>query len=233
MRRVFLTALAATVLTTAAPALADSAPTLHGFCSMGSVCTDNGVNTPTSTNPPTFGFSASPGPATGDFLLAVLVPNNVAYPSNFTVSGYLTGTLSLVSTTAWTTGDLSTYLGLTASPPNPIGAYLPATQTYDAGATGYYVFTYDFGTTTLPANNGISDSYLSTLGQTVVAGTYLTGFLTVQGDTGSTAQSGAILEIPRGVPEPATWALMLLGFGGIGMAMRRSRKSKPALMQVA
>jgi hypothetical protein len=26
------------------------------------------------------------------------------------------------------------------------------------------------------------------------------------------------------VPEPATWAMMLLGFGGIGMAMRRSRK---------
>jgi hypothetical protein len=27
------------------------------------------------------------------------------------------------------------------------------------------------------------------------------------------------------VPEPATWAMMLLGFGGIGFAMRRNRKS--------
>ena len=27
------------------------------------------------------------------------------------------------------------------------------------------------------------------------------------------------------VPEPATWALMLVGFGGIGMAMRRSRRT--------
>jgi len=35
-----------------------------------------------------------------------------------------------------------------------------------------------------------------------------------------------------GVPEPATWAMMLLGFGGIGMAMRRSRRSA-TLMQVA
>jgi hypothetical protein len=33
------------------------------------------------------------------------------------------------------------------------------------------------------------------------------------------------------VPEPATWALMLLGFGGIGMALRRRRK--PALAQLA
>jgi PEP-CTERM motif len=33
------------------------------------------------------------------------------------------------------------------------------------------------------------------------------------------------------VPEPAAWALMLLGFGGIGMAIRRRRR--PALAQIA
>jgi len=33
------------------------------------------------------------------------------------------------------------------------------------------------------------------------------------------------------VPEPGTWALMLLGFGGIGVAMRRRRR--PALAQIA
>ena len=33
------------------------------------------------------------------------------------------------------------------------------------------------------------------------------------------------------VPEPATWALMLVGFAGIGMAMRRRRQ--PSLAQVA
>jgi hypothetical protein len=35
----------------------------------------------------------------------------------------------------------------------------------------------------------------------------------------------------QAVPEPATWAMMLLGFGGIGMAMRRRRQ--PVLAQVA
>jgi len=38
----------------------------------------------------------------------------------------------------------------------------------------------------------------------------------------------------QSVPEPATWGLMLLGFGGIGMALRRSRRrGKQSLMQVA
>jgi hypothetical protein len=37
------------------------------------------------------------------------------------------------------------------------------------------------------------------------------------------------LAIPvNAVPEPATWALMLLGFGGIGVAMRRRRNVAPA-----
>jgi len=35
----------------------------------------------------------------------------------------------------------------------------------------------------------------------------------------------------RAVPEPATWGMMLLGFAGIGMALRRRRQ--PALAQLA
>ena len=35
------------------------------------------------------------------------------------------------------------------------------------------------------------------------------------------------------VPEPATWAMMLVGFGGIGMAMRRGRKQSGRLLQIA
>jgi len=41
------------------------------------------------------------------------------------------------------------------------------------------------------------------------------------------------LRNPPSVPEPATWAMMLLGFGGIGMAMRRSRRRTGALLQIA
>lgn len=35
----------------------------------------------------------------------------------------------------------------------------------------------------------------------------------------------------QALPEPATWAMMLIGFAGVGAAMRRSRK--PALAQLA
>ena len=34
---------------------------------------------------------------------------------------------------------------------------------------------------------------------------------------------------PSAVPEPATWAMMLVGFGAMGVAMRRRRATKPIL----
>ena len=38
---------------------------------------------------------------------------------------------------------------------------------------------------------------------------------------------------PPAVPEPATWAMMLFGFGTAGFALRRSRRRSPKLMQLA
>jgi len=40
----------------------------------------------------------------------------------------------------------------------------------------------------------------------------------------------ASFPVSAGVPEPATWAMMLLGFGAIGFAMRRRRKQEPDSM---
>jgi hypothetical protein len=48
----------------------------------------------------------------------------------------------------------------------------------------------------------------------------------------SAAYSGTVnFNLP--VPEPATWAMMLLGFAGIGLSMRRRQPATAALMQVA
>jgi len=57
--------------------------------------------------------------------------------------------------------------------------------------------------------------------------------ITVNGNVMGTQKAGSYvgnLNISP-VPEPATWAMMLLGFGAVGFAMRRRRR--PALMQVA
>ena len=221
-------ALAGAAITAATPALA----TNHGFCAIGNMCIDNGTNTPTPVNPPTFGFSASPGPASGDVLIAILIPNNDPAGGPYTMSGYWNATATQHSG-VWTSGQLDSFLGISASPTNPIGAYLPSTQGLDAGATGFFVFTADVGQTTLPSNSGANDSFLSTLGQGVPIGSYIVAFLNTGDGINATANSGAIFEDGRPVPEPATWAMMLLGFGGIGMALRRKGRRGNALMQVA
>lgn len=45
--------------------------------------------------------------------------------------------------------------------------------------------------------------------------------------------NGIIITPPGGVPEPATWAMMLMGFGAAGVSMRRSRRRKAELLQIA
>jgi hypothetical protein len=234
-----MTAIPPALAFTATPAVAapdDNPPTLHGFCSLGNVCTDNGTNTPTSVNPPVFAFSASPGPDSGTLWIDILTPNNVAAPSDFTMSGYLTGTATLYSSTAWTSGFLKDYLGgIDASPANGIGAYLPTTLGYAPGATGFYVFRASFDDTTLPSNSGADDSYLTTLGQSLAPGSYITAFLQQDDDYGANANSGAILETGGrdALPEPSTWAMMLFGFGAMGVAVRRSRRKTQLVSQLA
>ena len=73
------------------------------------------------------------------------------------------------------------------------------------GASGNGTFTLDFGATT-PTNITLSDFFVR--------------YQSLQVGTGS----GTGSQVP-GVPEPATWAMMLLGFGATGVAMRRRRKT--------
>jgi len=48
-------------------------------------------------------------------------------------------------------------------------------------------------------------------------------FRVFPGNSGNVLIASVSAEVP-GVPEPSTWAMMLIGFAGLGFAFRRSRR---------
>jgi hypothetical protein len=207
------------------PAVADVK--LHGYCAGGGAgqCVDNGTNSPTSINPlSNFGFTISPGPQTGDLTIDVLVPNNELNTAelntaSFAFTGTLSGTATLFSPTAWTSGQLDSYLGITAKPNNPIRAYLPSTQALDPGATGFFVFQADLGTTTLQGASKPNISPLENISPYLPLASYLVAFL--NGSVG-TAHGGAIFVTKA--PEPTSLTLLATALVGIGVYYRRRRR---------
>jgi PEP-CTERM motif len=108
-------------------------------------------------------------------------------------------------------------------------------QTLDAGTVSLF---YNIGGTWFAAdNNPITTGNGDTqyiFGDTTASGTHIDQVAIVTSSPINHVKQNSIqLTGVRTVPEPGTWALMLLGFAGVGVAMRRSRKAKPALMQVA
>jgi hypothetical protein len=99
----------------------------------------------------------------------------------------------------------------------------------DAGSTidvrAFDAFGALTGSTTLTMGSGYNVYTLNGLG------TYLgLTFLNNNDGAGVRFQNMSYNSVAGGVPEPATWAMMLVGFGAIGASMRHRRRSKKALL---
>lgn len=207
---------------------------LHGeICAGGQgTCTnaaDNGTNTPIANFQTTFGFASSPTHI-GDLILKFLVPNNdsvSAFSVNEDISGTTSSGVVTLHAGVWNSGTLEAFLGIpNASPDNPIGAFLPATQAVDAGATGFTVLTLDVGSINLPDINATLPDLFTVANFQAPAGSYVLGDLILaNGNDVTTANSAALfVSTVAAVPEPGTWAMMLLGFIGLTFAFKNHRK---------
>jgi hypothetical protein len=85
------------------------------------------------------------------------------------------------------------------------------------------------GQLAIPENMASTDPFeiFGLLGAGLAAGTYT---LHLEGSSAGQGSFGGNIAFVA-VPEPATWGMMLLGFGVVGFAMRR--RSRPALLQIA
>ena len=220
MRRGIITALAATAVATAAPAFAQTA-TVNGGAplSVGDSATISfGGPAGTTASADLFLMLTGANSSTGAYSFSYNFTNTNPSISDLVNFGFTT-TPTLLSING-VTGTMA----FTVNPNNFPGGYTvsacawPASGQNCDSANGQAdsfagTFTLNFGANSGPITlNNFVDRYasLSQIGGVSGEGTPV-----------------------RGVPEPASWALMLLGFAGVGVAMRRSRKSKPALMQVA
>ena len=127
--------------------------------------------------------------------------------------------------------DWGSYLNFSVAGGGVFNLYsLDIAGVYNTPESGPVAFIYNIGgnnysgTFTLDNMVGLQTFNLNLIGLTSfgVQQILYTGAL----DTYHGSQvDNVVLDIQSAVPEPSTWAMMLLGFGSIGYSMRRRRKS--------
>lgn len=93
----------------------------------------------------------------------------------------------------------------------------PVAYMYNIGGNNYY------GTFTLDNLVGLQTFDLNLIGLTSF-GVQQTSYTGNRNTYHGSQVDNVVLDIQSAVAEPSTWAMMLLGFGGIGYSMRRRRK---------
>lgn len=142
--------------------------------------------------------------------------NNTAIPNTVTFS-----------TTTNNTGNVTSYFEFQESFAS-IGNFSVTTSAIGGTLTLEQLLTGG-GATIIKSVTGSTFS-LNLLTGPLAAGTLYRFSYTANLPSGGGAVSGNANFIPA-VPEPATWAMLLLGFGAMGFVMRR--RARPAITQVA
>ena len=148
----------------------------------------------------------------------------VGTPDNTTIPNKVT-----FDTTTNTSGAVSPWFEFSN---DQTGSYTFALITSTTGATVTLEQLLAGGGSSIIDSITGSGNALTLNTDTLMAGaTYRFLYTFSAGTGGGTVSGNASFLQSAAVPEPATWALMLMGFGGIGLAMRRRRR--PVLAQVA
>jgi hypothetical protein len=103
------------------------------------------------------------------------------------------------------------------------------TFSFDSGANGTFglvVNGTNFGTCSI-CNIGASGQ-----NKFIVSGAGITSLAFTFNPAVSTARQFRVEEVAGAVPEPATWAMMLIGFGAVGFGMRRRRDETKGQLRV-
>lgn len=186
------------------------------------------VGTPTydfDTTTPAHSGGAIVGPGTTQNAYAQPIGSTGQYfavqPSS-SPGTILLGALGPIASFSFIWGSIDTFNTLTLT--NAAGTPLVGSQyTFTGSQIAAMVPAAANGSQVLNAQNPLVTFFLGGLDMTLVGGFQMS----------STRNAFEIDNIAvNAVPEPATWAMMLLGFGALGFAMRR-RKSTRELTQLA
>ncbi len=118
----------------------------------------------------------------------------------------------------------------------PAGLVTPPGFTQEAGTTDL-VFTYNGPNYNTTGGPSATDTVFAGLtAETTLSGVNPNGFFSAKAvknfgtDAGTPAYNVGQVAVPGSVPEPAAWAMMLVGFGLCGSVMRRRRTDTASLV---
>lgn len=179
--------------------------------------------------------------------LALMCGAVPAQAADVAFSGSVTGNSLVGDPSSCPATYFHTYVLPTAGTGSPLGAFTYSSDVCQKAGqplSGTFAIVLGDGSfsgtqsglaTPVPGQVGIPTLFNLLINYTITSGTGAyagaTGSFVGTGTVNNGVSPTVITLNFRAVPEPATWAMMLVGFAGIGMAMRR--RSRVAIAQLA